>query len=95
MREMYYKQEEYIYMDCKIRMSKKGLSDLLYAAIITKSGLPCFFGVGIYQYSRSQNGFNMVDVKVHIHPDAVQEFENTAGVKLFKPISPTVNHPTT
>lgn len=91
MRERYYKQEEYVYMDCKVRMSKKSLSDLLYAAIITKSGLPCFFGVGIYQYTRAQNGFNVVEVKVHIHPDAVQDFENESGVKLFKPVSVTIN----
>lgn len=85
------KNEEYIYMDCKIRMSTRAMANLMYAAIITQSGLPTSFGVGIYDYERSQNAYNMVDVKVHIHPSQIERFELESTVKLIKPLSVTIN----
>lgn len=81
----------YVYMDCKIRMSTKAMANLMYASIITRSGLPTSYGVGIYDYTRNQNSFNMVDVKVHIHPDNIKLFEEEANVKLVKPLSVTIN----
>lgn len=83
------KREEYIYMDCSIRMSVKAMSNLMYAAIITKSGLPTSYGVGIYEYSRAQNAFNNVEVKVHIHPTQIERFEQESGIALRKPQSVT------
>lgn len=85
------RREEYVYMDCKIRMTKKAMADLLYAAIITKSGLPTSFGVGIYEYSRAQNVYNGVEVKVHLHPSKIEEFEKHSGVKLREPITIMLN----
>ena len=84
-------REEYEYRDCKVRMSQRAMADLLYAAISTKSGLPHFHGVVIHQYTRKQNAFNRVDVKVHIHPSQIAEFEGIAGVKLTMPITVHLN----
>lgn len=85
------KREEYVYMDCNIRMSTRAMADLLYAAIITRSGLPSSYGVGIYDYKRDQNCYNYVDVKVHIHPSKIEEFEFEANTKLYKPIQVKLN----
>ena len=52
-------KEEYVYKDCKIRMSKNAMSDLLYAIIMTHSEISCTYGIGIYDYSRSQNSYNV------------------------------------
>jgi len=82
--------EEMIWMECKIRMSEKAMANLLYASIITQSGLPHSYGVGIYQFDRKQNSYNMVDFKVVIHPDNIAKFEEISGVKLTKPISITI-----
>ena len=49
-------KENYIYMDCKVKMSKNSLYLLTYAAIITKTDLQSFFGVGIYNLDTKKNG---------------------------------------
>lgn len=85
------REEEFVYMDCKIRMSTRAMANLLYASLITRSPLVNSYGVGIYEYERKSNSFNMVDIKVHIHPDNIERFEQEATVKLVKPISITVN----
>ena len=85
------KREDYVYMDCRIRMSQKAMADLLYAAIITHAGLPTSYGTGIYEYTRKQNSFNCALVKVHIHPDMIPTFEEYSGVTLEKPQSVTIN----
>lgn len=84
-------RENYVYRDCKIRMSQKVMANLLYAAIMTKAGLPTSYGCGIYEYRRDQNSYNCVDIKVHIHPDQISKFEELSGVKLKTPITPVVN----
>lgn len=81
------KKEEYIYKICRIRMSNRAMADILYAAIITKSAIVQTHGIGIYNYSRSQNGHNNVDLNIHIHPSVIEIFEGVAKVKLH-------NHPT-
>lgn len=84
-------KKDYIYMDCSIKMSQKAMANLLYAVIITHSDIPTTYGVGIYEYTRSQNSYNMVDVKIHIHPSKINEFEELSGVKLEKPIQIQLN----
>lgn len=84
-------EEEYIYRDCNIRMSQKAMSNLLYAVIMTRAAIPTTYGIGIYEYRRDQNSYNTVDIKIHIHPTKIDEFEEIAGVKLERPISITVN----
>lgn len=88
----YLKQEEYVYKDTTIRMSKRAMSDLLYAAIICQAGLPTFFGVGIYEYGRDSNRFNNVDVKVHIHPSMIHQFEIESQAILREPVRISVNN---
>ena len=84
-------KKDYIYMDCSIKMSQKAMANLLYAVIITQSDIPTSYGVGIYKCTRSQNSYNMVDVKIHIHPSKIDEFEELSGVKLEKPIEIQLN----
>ena len=86
---MVFNRDQYIYMDCKVRMSKKSLYDLMYAAIITQSGLPTSYGVGIYSLNRNQNSYNFCAIKVHIHPSQVKVFELESGLTLTKP--PIIN----
>lgn len=76
-------KDHYVYKTAKIRISKKAMSDLMYAAIMTKSGLTSFHGIGIYDYSRSQNAYNHVEVMVHIDPDKINDFQKLSGVNLY------------
>ena len=73
-------------MDCKIRMSKNALYLLTYAAIITKSDLLSFFGIGIYEHDKIQNARCMVNCKIFINPDNIPEFEEISKTELTKPI---------
>ena len=82
---------DYIYMDCSIKMNQKAMANLLYAVIMTRSDIPTTFGVGIYEYTQKQNSYNRVDVKIHIHPTKIDEFEELSGVKLKTPIQLQLN----
>lgn len=82
---------DYIYMDCDIKMSQKSMANLLYAVIMTHSDIPTTFGVGIYEYTQKQNSYNRVDVKIHIHPSKIEEFEQLSGIKLKTPIQLQLN----
>ena len=77
---------EYAYKDCKISVSDKKMSYFLYAVIMTQSAITTTCGCGIYEYTRKQNGGNIVDVKIHIHPSQIQLFETLSGVVLNNPI---------
>jgi hypothetical protein len=85
------KKDEYVYMDCKINMSTNKMADLFYAVVMTQASVPTTWGCGIYEYNRTQNSRNGVDVKIHIHPTMIGEFEQLASVKLSKPQSVTIN----
>lgn len=87
-------KEGYVYMDCKIRMSNRAMSNLMYAVIITHASISGTYGIGIYEYDRKQNSYNTVEVKIYLHPGRIKEFEQIAEVKLRKPISVTINNPT-
>ena len=78
-------------MDCKVRMSKNSLHLLTYAAIMTKSDLQSFFGIGIYNHDNKQNSRCLVNLKVFINPKNISEFEEISKVKLTKPIAVNVN----
>lgn len=84
------KKEEFVYMDCSIRMSTRVMADLLYATIMTGAAIPTTWGIGIYDNSRNSNSYNRVDVKIHIHPTMIDKFEHLSDVKLKKPISVTI-----
>lgn len=85
------KKEEYIYMDCSIRMSNRAMADLLYAVIMTDSSVVTSYGIGIGDYDRKQNAYNRVDIKIHIHPSLIEEFNNISKTILTKPIRVTIN----
>lgn len=84
-------ENEYIYMDTTVRMSKNALYNIMYAGIITRSFFTnsyCF----CYEYTRKQNAYNNTEIKVHIHPSQISLFEKESGCKLRKPITITVNN---
>ena len=87
----FYNEEEYVYMDCKTRMSKERLFRVLYAMIMCHAKITNSYGVGIYNLSRQQNSFNNVDLKIFIHPTLVHDFQRMSGIILSKPISVTIN----
>lgn len=82
----YLPKEQYVYRVCKIKMSDRAMSDLLYAAIMTQAGLPLSHGIGIYSHDRRTNRYHYVNFKVHIHPEAIKKFEEISGVELTMPI---------
>jgi hypothetical protein len=85
------KKEEYEYMDCSINLSTKKMADVLYAAIMTQSAITNSYGVGIYEYDRSQNSRNGCDLKIHIHPTMIDNFQELSGIKLRQPIQVQLN----
>lgn len=87
----FYNESDFVYMDCHIRMSKEKLSSVLYAMIMCFAKITNSYGVGIYEYSRQQNSFNGVDLKIFIHPDEISNFQRMSGAMLTKPISITIN----
>lgn len=85
------KKDEFVYKDCKVSISDKKMSGLLYAVIMTQSAIANTWGCGIYEYNRKQNSGNMVDVKIHIHPTQIELFETLSGIVLNNPIQVQVN----
>lgn len=73
-------------------MSQKALSTLMYAIIMTKSKVTSTFGIGIYQFNRSQNAYNHVDVMIEIDEQKVIEFEEMTGLDLKEQGKMTLNH---
>jgi hypothetical protein len=75
-------------------MSKQAMSDITYAMIMTQSQLHSSYGIGIYQYTRSQNAYNRIEIIVFIHPDIITQFEEIAKVELKDPPKVHVNKST-
>ena len=84
-------KENWIYKTCKISMSTKNMSDFMYALIMTDAEMHQTFGIGIKQYSRSQNCRNLVDVMIFIDPEKIAQFESSTGVTLKEPIKVHLN----
>lgn len=84
-------KQEYVYKDCSIKMSQKAMANLLYAVIMTHAAIPTTYGVGIYEYARNQNSYNLASVKIHIHPDEISTFEELSQIKLKNPIQVQIN----
>lgn len=80
-----------IYKTCMMRMSAKGMSNLMYALIMTKSRITQSYGVGIYNYDRKQNAYNNVELMLYIEPEQIKKFEEISGVVLEDPIVLNVN----
>lgn len=86
-----YWQKDYVYKDCSLRMGSKKMADLLYAIIMTNSHIVGSYGTGIYEYTRKQNCYNFVELKIFIHPSMIQKFEELSGIKLKDPIQVSIN----
>ena len=87
----YYKKEEYVYRDLSLRMSKDSMANVLYAGIETDASFTILWNMNRGEYTRKQNAFNTAHIKVHIHPDLIEEFEKLSNLKLKVPITITVN----
>lgn len=85
-------KNEYEYKDCSINLSTKKMADVLYAAIMTQSAITNSYGVGIYEYERSQNSYNGCDLKIHIHPSMIDKFEELSHIKLRNPMNVQLNN---
>lgn len=75
-------KKEYVYMDCEIRLSKRAMADLLYAVIMTHSSIVTTYGINIYQCSPKQNTYNIADIRIHIHPELIDMFQELSGVMM-------------
>lgn len=89
---MFRKKEEYVYMDLKLTMSAKQLSDALYAGIQTKAEFTTLYDLYAGEFTRKQNSRNTAYIKVHIHPDEIKFFEEISNLKLIKPEGLTLNY---
>ena len=85
-------KNEYEYRDCSITLSTKKLSNVLYAAIMTQSAITNSYGIGIYEYDRSQNSYNGCELKIHIHPTMIDKFQELSGIELRNPINVQLNN---
>jgi len=87
----FYKKEDFVYMDCEFSMSTAKMANLMYAAIITQASFTTIWSMDAHEYTRKQNSCNRAHLKVHIHPDAIDKFEEISGHTLKKPIQIQIN----
>ena len=80
------KEDEYVYMDCEFMMSNRAMADLMYAGIITDARFTTLWTMSGKEYNRTQNRHNGAFVKVHIHPDKINQFKHLSNEKLTEPI---------
>jgi len=76
--------------ECKIRMSKNKMADLLYAVIMCNAKITSTFTLG-KSFTRLQNAFNCADLKIEIDETHIKKFEEMAGVTLIIPQKANVN----
>lgn len=76
----YYPKEEYVTKIFSINMSTNKMADVLYGYIMCKCRDMRSFGIGIYDYDRSQNSRNNVNFSISIHPDAIDRFKKLSNV---------------
>lgn len=86
-----FRKTGFVYRDCSIRMSQKSMASIMYAVIMTHANIPTTYGLGVYQFTRKQNSFNGVEIKIHIHESMIPLFEELSGVKLELPIQVQIN----
>ena len=81
----YLPKEEYIYMDLDLTMSEKQMASALYAGIETHAAFTILYNLNRGEYSRKKNSRNRAQIKVHIHPNEIENFNTLSGLKLKKP----------
>ncbi len=84
-------QKDFIIRNCKTSLGTNKMADLMYALVMCKCHSITSHGVGIYNFSRSQNSRNKVCFAFFIHPNQIEKFEKLAGLKLIEPIEVTLN----
>lgn len=88
----FYKEEEYVYRDLAVKMSKDRMASVLYAGFETAAKFTTLWNMNRGQYTRNQNVHNIAHVKVHIHPELIATFEELSGCELELPIQVNVNN---
>lgn len=88
---MFLKEEEYVYRDLEIRMSKERMANVLYAGFETASRFTILWNMNRGEYTMKQNSHNGASIKVHIHPSQIKTFEELAGCKLETPVTIQLN----
>lgn len=83
---------EEVYKVASFRMSKQKMSDVMYAIIMSKAKVTTSYGVGIYEYDRSQNAYNQVDFMLCIPKEKVNLFEELSGIELSEPTRIRLNN---
>lgn len=75
---------------CKIRMSKNKMADLLYAVIMCDAKITSTFSLG-KGFSRSQNAYNNADLMIKLDETHIKKFEDMAGIRLELPQKVNIN----
>lgn len=83
-------RSEYVYKDLELRMSKKQMSEVMYAGIFLGAGFPTLWTLSP-SGDQKRDCMNHAHIKVHIHPDCVEQFEELTGLKLVDPPKVGVN----
>jgi len=78
----FYKKEEYVYRNLHLSMSTKAMADVLYAGIETDAAFTILWNMNRGEYSRKQNSRNGAVIKVFIHPEQIELFEELSNHKL-------------
>ena len=78
-------KDKWIYKTCKMSLGTKKMADFMYALVMVSAEIHGTFGIGVKEFSRSQNCRNLVNVMVFINPEKVTQFELNAGVTLKDP----------
>lgn len=81
-----------VFRQFKMQMSRDRMADALYAIIMCKAEITSTHGIGIYNYERSQNAHNNVDIMIKIPEKELEYFEFLAHVKLQEPHRVNINN---
>lgn len=81
----FYKKEEYVYRDLHFGMATNRMANILYAGIMTDAAFTILWTLSGKEYTRKQNSRNGAVIKVHIHPELIDKFEQLTGEILQVP----------
>jgi hypothetical protein len=79
------------YWNCDVRMSKEGLSNLLYTVIMLKGAVTDTFALGCYNFTRKQNAYNYVELCICLPKGQKKKFEEMTGLVLREPVKVCLN----
>lgn len=76
---------EFEYWDCECNMSKNNLYKVLYAVILLNGAITDTATMGCQKYTRRQNAYNTVFMRIRLPVDCKDKFEAVAGQLLTEP----------